>query len=307
MGAIMVTLGLSLEDMWYEKRFKDLDEVMRALCSRDTRLPDGQPEMLVFESTFSRLTSEKRDWRKIGAKLIEWRSQSRDSAAQAFAEIMYWRSYAWHGRGGNYANKVPPEAWELFHERMGKAFERLEESKALAGNCPLWHSLKLKTLIEAGAPRAKVESVYAEAVKAFPASQQIHFAMSFSMDRKWGGKPGDFDRFARRALNLSKGSEGNTIYARLFWYDDCDCDEAITFGRAGDPDWKLMKAGFEDLLQRYPDQVYNRNKFASFACRANDPATYIKLRQELGDNIVDHLWQSSWNVDVCDRRMGKKS
>ncbi|KQV45824.1 MULTISPECIES: DUF4034 domain-containing protein [unclassified Duganella] len=296
---------MSVHESWRMDRFQELDQQLQALCAADSRLPDGQPELLVFVSAFYPMFDAWRDWDRVGAKLKKWRSESPDSAAQAIVEVMYWDSYAWYGRGGGYASSVPEAAWELFRERLAKASARLEESKAMAGNCPVWHSLNISTLINSGASRTKINSAYAEAVKAFPASQQVHFAMGRSMEVKWGANPGDFERFARQAVKLSQREEGDGLYARLFWSRDCNCDDALSFGRPGDPDWKTMKAGFEDLLQRYPDQIYNKNKFAAFACRANDRATYAKLRRELGDNIVEHLWPDSWKPEVCDREMAK--
>ena len=299
--------GHIFQDLWLRERFKEMDQQLEALCTVDSRLPDGQPELLVFHQTFLWMLDAWRDWNGTGVRLKKWRSASPDSAAQALAEAIYWSHYAWYGRGGGYASSVPESAWELFGERMAKAVARLEESKAVAGNCPLWHSLKISALIDSGAPRAKLDAAYAEAVKTFPDSQQVHFAMARAMEVKWGGKPGEFELFARRAVKLSQRAEGDGLYARLFWTADCNCDDAVSFGHASGPDWKTMKTGFEDLLQRYPDEVYNKNKFASFACRANDRATYAKLRRELGDNIVEHLWPDSWKPEVCDREMMKNT
>jgi len=298
--------GLPLQGMFQQQRFEELDQVLQALCTGGTRLPDGQPELMVFQSSFITMFNAWKTWPRFGAVLNAWRAKSPDSPAQALIEAIYWRQYAWYGRGGGYAGTVPPEAWELFRERLAKASARLAESKAAASNCALWHSMNLEVLIDQNAPRDRIDAAYAEAVKAFPASQQVHFAMSRVAQVMWGGAPGELERFARRAVELSKRDEGNAIYARLFWFADCDCERGISFGHPGDPDWKLMKAGFEELLQRYPDQVHNRNRFASYACRANDRATYAKLRRELGDNIIDQQWPDSWKVDVCDRRMAKK-
>jgi hypothetical protein len=297
--------GDVLRDRWHKDRFEELDQMVQALCAVDSRLPDGQPESLVFHQAFLWMLDAWRDWNGMGAKLQKWRSESPDSAAQALAEAIYWSHYAWYGRGGGYASTVPESAWELFHERMAKALARLEESKSVAGHCPLWHSLRISALIDSGAPRSKLNAAYAEAVKAFPDSQQVHFAMARAMMVKWGAAPGEFERFARQAVKLSQRAEGDGLYARLFWTADCNCDDVVSFGHPGDPDWKTMKGGFEDLLQRYPDAVYNKNKFASFACRANDRETYMKLRRELGENIVEHLWPDSWKPEVCDREMMK--
>lgn len=304
---MMSVRGLPLQDMWSARRYGELDQVLLKLCTESTRLPDGQAELLVFSATFSTLFDAWKDWDGFGVQLAQWRAQSPDSPAQAIVETMYWRAYAWHARGGGYAYKVPAEAMELFRERMAKAAARLQSSKALAGVCPLWHVLNIETLLDRGGAGSASNAAYADAMRVFPASQQIHFAMARAMAPEWGGGEGDFDRFARRAIGYTQKAEGPAIYARLYWTEDCDCSDAVTFGRWDSPDWKLMKAGFEELLKRYPDGIYNRNKFASFACRANDRATYMRLRRELGGNIVDALWPRSWKVDVCDRRMTEKA
>jgi len=298
--------GMPLRGMYAMRQYQGIDQMLQVLCTGSTRLPDGQPELQVFESSFEGLAATREEEDSVGKHLREWRSAWPDSPAQALVETMYWRDYAWRARGNGYASSVPPEAWELFGERMSKATARLAESKPVAGNCPLWHSLKIKLLNESGAPREQLNAAYEEAVKAFPSSQMIYFAMSRAMQVKWGAEPGEFDRFARRAIELSKREEGNAIYARLYWVVDCNCESTITFGKPGDPDWKLMKSGFEEMLRRYPDQVHNLNKFASYACRANDRATYAKLRRELGDNIIDYLWPGAWKAEVCDRRMSKE-
>ena len=305
METIIWLRGMPLTAMWHQQDYQQLDRLLLALCAEDTRLPDGQPEILVFSRTFVRQFNTWKDWSGVGTTLRAWRSKSPDSPAQALLEALYWQAYAWHGRGGGYAGSVPPEAWELFRERMAKARARLEEAKTVVGNCPLWHSTYIDVLIDSNVARDRLDAAYDDAVKAFPESQQIHFSMSRAKQRKWGGAPGEYERFARRAAGLSQRSEGGAMYARLFWIRDYD--DEFEFGRPGDPDWKLMKAGFEDMLRRYPDQVHNRNKYASYACRANDRDTYLKQRQELGDAIEDEQWPESWKVDVCDRRMAKNT
>lgn len=304
METIIWLRSMPLVAMWHKRDYQQLDQVLEALCTEDTRLPDGRPELVVFLTLANRIHSTK-DWDGLGALLREWRTKAPDSPAQGLLEASYWQAYGWHARGGGYASSVPPEAWDLFRERMGKAAARLEEVKAVAGKCPLWHSMNIDVLINLSVPPAQLHAAYEEAVKAFPASQQIHFSMSRAMLRKWGGEPGAYERFARRAVKLSQQDEGSAMYARLFWIQDCNCEDAFGFGKSGDPEWTLMKAGFEEMLRRYPDQVHNRNKFASYACRANDRETYNKVRLELGENILDEQWPDAWKVEVCDRRMAK--
>jgi hypothetical protein len=66
-----------------------------------------------------------------------------------------------------------------------------------------------------------------------------------------------------------------------------------------------MKQGFSDLMKQYPNSKWNLNAFASFACRANDAATYWKARQQIGNVIYAPAWPSNHSVEVCDAHLTK--
>ena len=73
--------------------------------------------------------------------------------------------------------------------------------------------------------------------------------------------------------------------------------------RRPSPCWSSMKAGFEQLMKRYPKSTWNLNAFAAFACRANDGATYGALRARIGQNVIAFAWASNYSSDVCDERL----
>eukprot|EP01034_Spumella_vulgaris_P031930 gene31929-39448_t len=259
---------LPVESQWQERDHAGLEATFKSLCSGKERFPDGQPKMMIYGSALNHYFGAWNVWDAYPKQLAEWRGQYPDSLAQALAETLYWSAYAWKARGGGYAHKVPKEAWELFHERMAKATERLAQSRSLAGSCPLWHSLNITNLMETGAPRPVIEAAYKQAVAAFPFDQEIHVQMARVYSPRWGGSAREFDAFARRAAAITRSAEGQGMYARLYWGEDCNCDSAPPFATDGTgPEWKVMKAGFEDLLARYPNTTWNANKFASFAWR----------------------------------------
>ena len=70
------------------------------------------------------------------------------------------------------------------------------------------------------------------------------------------------------------------------------------FGSLGIP-WSKMKAGFEDLIARYPTP-WNINGYASLACQANDKGAFIKLLPKLTpEDIRDEAWVSGYNLENC--------
>jgi len=294
-----------LQKLWSERRFDGIEKHVREWCSSDSRQPDGTPELAAFEADFDSQFRGTRSWEGDSNALAQWRQQAPDSLAQAFVEAIYWRAYASQLRLGAIGH-MPKEALELYQEQLARGTARLQQVRAQAATCPLWHSLNIALLLEGGATRSMVARAYLDAVQVFPHDPQIHLAMARAYSPRWGGSAAQFDQFARRAVFFTRAVEGGGMYARLYWKEDGSGGDAIQFGeRRNLPEWQLVKSGFEDLLQRYPQDLRTRNKFASFACRANDRDTYQKLRHDLGEHIVPELWPEAANVDACDRKLGK--
>lgn len=288
----------ALHKLWAERKFEHLERSLREACSGDAA---------GFESQFDSYFRGGQTWDADLIALEQWRQQAPDSLAGALVEAIYWRAYASQLRLGAVGH-LPKGAMDYYQEQLGRGIARLQQVKAQANGCPLWHSLHIGLLLDGAGSRRAAATAYLDAVQAFPNDLQIHYAMSRAYSPRWGGSAVQFDQFARRAVFFTKSVEGGAMYARLYWREDGNGSDAIQFrAQHGLPEWRLVKSGFEDLLQRHPQDLRGRNKFASFACRANDRATYLKLRQELGERIVPDLWPDVASVDACDRKLGKGS
>jgi hypothetical protein len=286
----------TLQKQWAERRFDAIERGLRESCTAD---PAG------FESQFDSHFRSTQSWETERAALDQWRREKPDSLAGALVEAIYWRAYASQLRLGAVGH-LQKEAMAFYQEQLGHGIARLQQVRAQANTCPLWHSLNISLQLEGAGSRRSAASAYLDAVQVFPHDLQIHFAMSRAYSPHWGGTAAQFDQFARRAAFFTKAVEGNGMYARLYWREDGSGSDAIQFReQRGLPDWHMVKAGFEDLLQRHPQDLRGRNKFASFACRANDRETYLRLRQELGEHIVPDLWPDAASVEACDRKLGK--
>jgi len=296
---------LPLKKLWSERNFDAIEKVLRDGCGAG-RAADGQSDLINFEGTFDLYFRNVQTWEADRAVLTQWRSQQPDSLAQALVEAIYWRAYASQLRIGS-VSAMPKEALDLYYEQVGNGTSRLQQVKAQSGHCPLWHSLHISLLLEGGAQRRAVASAYLDAVQVFPQDQQIHFAMGRAYSPRGGGSVVQFDQFARRAVFFTRASDGGGMYARLYWREDGHGTDIITFpDKRSLPEWQMVKTGFEDVLQRYPADYAARNKFASFACRANDRDTYGKLRSQLGERIQSEQWPEGWSVDACDRKLLKR-
>jgi len=286
----------TLQKQWAERKFEAIERSLRDTCTSD---PAG------FEAQFDSHFRSTQAWEADRSELDQWQQQAPDSLAGALVAAIYWRAYASQLRLGA-VGQMPKQAMEFYQEQLGRGMARLQRVKAQANTCPLWHSLNISLQLEGAGSRRAAASAYLDAVQAFPNDLHIHFTMSRAYSPRSGGTAVQFDQFARRAMYFTKAAEGGAMYARLYWREDGNGSEAIQFRQQrGLPEWQMVKRGFEDLLQRHPQDLRGRNKFASFACRANDRDTYLKLRQELGEHIVPELWPDVARVEDCDRKLGK--
>ena len=99
------------------------------------------------------------------------------------------------------------------------------------------------------------------------------------------------------AVKRTQATDGVTMYARLYWiYAAIEHDRS--FRDLGIP-WAKMKAGFEDLVARYPS-AWNINNYASFACRANDKQAFLRLLPKLTPTSLRlDAWPTGFSFDNC--------
>ena len=66
-----------------------------------------------------------------------------------------------------------------------------------------------------------------------------------------------------------------------------------------------MKAGFEDVVARYPDQ-WNYQNYAHFTCQAGDSKTLdALLSRHVHEPILAAAWSGSASYDACGRLVGR--
>ncbi len=112
----------------------------------------------------------------------------------------------------------------------------------------------------------------------------------------WYGSYREMEGFAKYAADQTRDRLGEEMYTRVYWYISNGCGCVVP----GDTlaDWAKMKAGFQDILKRYPSQ-WNVNGFAYFSCRAGDRATLRSLMQRLTTPQLALWVHSATYYDQC--------
>lgn len=173
----------------------------------------------------------------------------------------------------------------------------LDEIKFAAGYDPHWYVDKIISMSLPCAPEAERWMLLDEASAKYPDYTQIYFEY---IDRgiKCGG---DAKTLARKVIDLavdrSKATDGQSMYARLYWKMSSAHTGPGLF--ASDwIDWPRMKQGMDDILQRYPDP-WNVNNFAFFACAAQDAEKTRELTARAAEHPVASAWPSAEAFSYC--------
>jgi hypothetical protein len=68
-----------------------------------------------------------------------------------------------------------------------------------------------------------------------------------------------------------------------------------------------MRSGFEAMMKQFPSSTWNQANFAAYACRANDGATYFKLRPQVDAVQFERAAPAGISLEVCDERFTTRS
>lgn len=232
----------------------------------------------VTEAYFSQLDALTQKW-------------AADNPRSVVAQLLYANSlkaHAWFHRGEGYANTVSPAAWAGFRQYLELALDQLRRSEDLCAKDSSWNQILLSVGQGLGWDIRTLLAVFESGVARDPEHDDLYFQMLSRLLPKWGGDLKTVDRFIASATQRMPEQRGTEMYARLYAGVSYQQVEQSLFSdtRAS---WPKMKAGFEDLLSRYP-HADHRNMFAYFACMADDRQTLRQQLDLIGDSFERIFW-----------------
>jgi hypothetical protein len=131
-----------------------------------------------------------------------------------------------------------------------------------------------------------------------PLFDGLYEAMLIRLSPQWGGSEAAVREFIAAAVKNTNAREGQSMYAELYREYARRQYNRHPFKDLGIP-WPLMKAGFQDLVRRYPS-AWNVNTFASYACQAGDGPTFLALLPEINKiGGMDQAWMGSYSFRAC--------
>jgi hypothetical protein len=271
------------------RAYDKLDQAADLARAKDLATSDGQPLLAAIYAGVAGcncgnlLTDEL--WQVRKQRLDEWLKRKPGSPTARLARASYPVKYAWMARGGGFSNTVSNEGWRLFRERTEEGRKALEALDAKTRDDPGWYDVMLDVGLAQGWPAEKFDGLFREGVARFPYYVPLYFTRANFHAPRWYGSMEALKRVADDAAERTRPRWGEMLYARVNWlfWD-------VQMFRNGQASWPRMKAGFERMVQEYPD-AWNLNNFGKFACIAGDLRLLAELLPKIGEKPVIEAWE----------------
>ena len=237
----------------------------------------------------------------------KWRASYKRSPFAAILETRYWLSNAYLARGQGAINTVTPEGLKIYREWLKKAESTLIQSKPYAATSPLWYKEYLNLTADLGWPVEKRLALFNEAIERHPKFIDCFDSTVIGLLPKWGGSWQLVETFAQNAVKSGETAEGKIRYSEIYVRvaNNELTDPNFNLFRDTSISWPTMREGFKDMMARYPNSTWNANRFAVFACKAQDKEAYQSIRPYIGKAFVYEAWDFKQELLVaCDKKFG---
>jgi hypothetical protein len=144
----------------------------------------------------------------------------------------------------------------------------LKGHEAAAQGDPRWDMVQLDIASRLRVPLDTYMAVAEQAFARNPWYQQSYFQTAVYVLAQSNGSLAALETFAQKAKTYTAATDGNAIYARIYWVAAQSYLDGGIFNRST-PQWSEMKLAMDDVLKSYPDS-WNTYNFAMFACFAQD-------------------------------------
>lgn len=285
---------LEVRQHYNNRRFAKLEEVAEAVRAGRDKFADGSWKLAHFYEALECRDDEPESMWKLHESIHgEWDAKFPESITSRVAHADFLKSYAWHARGFNFADKVTEEGWRLFRERLEQARKMLADCKLLQPSDPRWGTVRLVVALGQAVPKEEYLVLYEQARAAEPTYfyhdiELVHYLMP-----RWHGEPGDWEAAAEEAITRP-GGLGHETYARVVqsqmgYYDNVFEKTAVS--------WRKARMGIEEILVRYPGSAVNLNMFCRMSCFAGDKKMARDLFEEIGGDYESSCWRSRKEFD----------
>lgn len=221
--------------------------------------------------------------------LKRWREEKPDSRAAAAGYACALVELAWDERGGAVAANVSDEQFSRFDKDLALAWEALAPTAGKRGNVGGWYMAAARVGRGQGWERGRLMQLRNDCLRDAPWNETIEGSVAVTLLPRWGGEPGESERFAMSVATSSPDGRGPQRYVEIV--TALQGVHANVF-RDTDVSWPTAHAGLEALEREHPDSITLPSRHAKFAWLARDHAVASALFARLGNRIDPWVWDS---------------
>ena len=233
----------------------------------------GQSKLLIFYSGlgYVRIDSPRSEVRIQEQLLANWRNKHPESLAAQLAQAYLYSSWMYM------ADDEPDNNSQATDEKLAEAQAIIDATRAKGQQELDWHLVACKVGYLSLGSSDKRAAVVDAALARFPDVTEFHLQHVSLLGGPW-------QQYADRAAQSRKGSEGDKLYAQLWWYA-CAIARTVPCPDLKNFDWPRAKRGFEVLLKG-DDPTSVAGAYAVAAWIARDRATlrhvFVKYKARTG-------------------------
>lgn len=283
-------------------RFEELDELAARYRDNEERTSSGVWKLPQFYHSFAGLMNtgikDEKYWEVFDKMSRDYMNARPQSPTAIIMRARYLYRYAWKFRGGDWAHDVPREAWIPFYANIRRANQVLLDGKDIAAIDPEWYTLRAEILNADNSDPLEFDTNLQEGAAAFPTYSNLWFKTMIYYLPRWHGDAGKIEALADYATSLSEDQEGQSMYARIYWYaSEVQYHQASMFHKS-EIDWDRMKIGINDILAEYPNQ-WNIQNFARFACLKEDLEFASELLEQVTIDPISDVADMAVIFELC--------
>jgi hypothetical protein len=240
------------------------------------------------------------DWNALFHNLHLWVSARPRSTTARVALGWAYINYARDARGTGTIDTVSQSGWKLFGGRIAKARQILEEASTLPQKCPEWYVAMLIVAGDEDWEADKKLALFEEAFKFEPGYYYYARVRANRLLPKWGGRPGDTEKFTEAMADRIGGDQGDILYFQVASanYIICGCED--------DPhlSWERIQRGFSASEKQYGVSMLNLNRLAFLASKygTTDPAVAEKILERIGDQWDAGTWETKEDFEYANKQ-----
>lgn len=231
------------------------------------------------------------EWQRRLKELQDWQQHKPDAITPVVALGRFWDNYAWHARGGGFADTVTDENARLMMERLHKAAEVMRMAEKIKQRCPLiWTTLQ-RIALGSGWDKSTYDKLFERAIAEFPDYQPYYTQRAMYLLPRWYGDQGEWLRDLTIRADRVGGENGDIIYAQTVW---CMHYYSV-YSEPVKPSWERIDRGFAAILKRHPDSLAAKNQRACLAALAGAREKARKYFSDLNGEVDPDAWSNLQN------------